>query len=157
MILRRFWSRWREALILVQPETVVRWYRAGFMLYWTWLSRHPIYRSSSCKWETLVCSWWCSFLSYRLAGRQHVGGDPLDLDLFERGDVLGRDAMSASRPRDPAMIGRVENADRLRKQHGLTVAVPCQRLFRVKSGRRLAACTSCKCAIAGISLKGSFG
>jgi putative transposase len=28
------------ALILVQPETVVRWHRAGFKLYWTWLSRH---------------------------------------------------------------------------------------------------------------------
>jgi putative transposase len=42
MILRRFWSRWREALILVQPETVVRWHRASFKLYWTWLSRHPI-------------------------------------------------------------------------------------------------------------------
>jgi len=27
-------------LILVQPETVVRWHRAGFKLYWTWLSRH---------------------------------------------------------------------------------------------------------------------
>jgi putative transposase len=42
VILRRFWSRWRETLILVQPETVVRWHRAGFRLYWTWLSRHPI-------------------------------------------------------------------------------------------------------------------
>jgi hypothetical protein len=27
-------------LILVQPETVVRWHKAGFNLYWTWLSRH---------------------------------------------------------------------------------------------------------------------
>jgi putative transposase len=42
VILRRFWFRWRETLILVQPETVVRWHRAGFRLYWTWLSRHPI-------------------------------------------------------------------------------------------------------------------
>jgi transposase InsO family protein len=39
-MLRRFWYRWREALILVQPETVIRWHRAGFKLYWTWLSRH---------------------------------------------------------------------------------------------------------------------
>jgi transposase InsO family protein len=34
------WSGWKRALILVQPETVVRWHRAGFKLYWTWLSRH---------------------------------------------------------------------------------------------------------------------
>lgn len=40
VILRRFWSRWRETLILVQPETGVRWHRAGFKLYWTWFSRH---------------------------------------------------------------------------------------------------------------------
>lgn len=40
VILRRLWPGWKRALILVQPETVVRWHRAGFRLYWTWLSRH---------------------------------------------------------------------------------------------------------------------
>ena len=38
--LRRLWSKWQRALILVQPETVVRWHRAGFTLYWKWISRH---------------------------------------------------------------------------------------------------------------------
>src|SRR3984893_10659991 len=28
--LRRLWPRWREALVLVQPATVARWYRGGF-------------------------------------------------------------------------------------------------------------------------------
>src|SRR5271169_3956570 len=37
--LRRLWSRWRDPLILVRPRTVVRWHRAGFRLYWKWLSR----------------------------------------------------------------------------------------------------------------------
>jgi len=27
---------------VVTPETVVRWHRAGFRLYWTWLSRHKV-------------------------------------------------------------------------------------------------------------------
>ena len=27
-------------MILVQPETIMRWHRAGFKAYWTWLSRH---------------------------------------------------------------------------------------------------------------------
>jgi hypothetical protein len=40
VILRRLWPGWKRALILVQPETVVRWHCAGFKLYWTWLSRH---------------------------------------------------------------------------------------------------------------------
>ena len=30
----RIWSGWREALIIVQPDTVVRWHRKGFKLFW---------------------------------------------------------------------------------------------------------------------------
>ncbi len=37
--LHRAWGRWREALILVQPETVIRWHRRGFKKFWTWRSR----------------------------------------------------------------------------------------------------------------------
>lgn len=37
---QKLWTGWKQALILVSPETVVRWHRAGFRLYWTWLSRH---------------------------------------------------------------------------------------------------------------------
>ena len=37
--LRAVWSRWTEALVIVQPQTVVRWHRAGFRLYWRWRSR----------------------------------------------------------------------------------------------------------------------
>src|ERR1039458_6350617 len=40
VMLKRLWPGWKRALILVQPETVVRWHRAGFKLYWMWLSRH---------------------------------------------------------------------------------------------------------------------
>jgi hypothetical protein len=40
VILRLLWPGWKRALIVVQPEAVVRWRRAGFRLYWTWLSRH---------------------------------------------------------------------------------------------------------------------
>src|SRR6478672_10113173 len=37
--LRRFWSGWSDALIIVQPKTVVSWHRAGFRLFWRWRSR----------------------------------------------------------------------------------------------------------------------
>ena len=37
--LRTFWSGWRKPLVLVTPRTVVNWQRAGFRLYWTWVSR----------------------------------------------------------------------------------------------------------------------
>ena len=37
--LRRVWSRWAEALVVVKPETVVRWHRAGYRLFWRRRSR----------------------------------------------------------------------------------------------------------------------
>jgi len=36
---RRFWSNWKQALIVVTPETVVRWHRAGFQMYWRLISK----------------------------------------------------------------------------------------------------------------------
>ena len=47
-VLKRFWPGWKQALILVQPETVVRWHCAGFKAYWAWLSRHRTRASRSC-------------------------------------------------------------------------------------------------------------
>ena len=48
VILRRLGQEWKRALILVQPETVVRWHRAGFKLYWTWLSRRRVRAGKKC-------------------------------------------------------------------------------------------------------------
>src|SRR3989454_94732 len=43
---RLFWMwlshrsvRWREALHVVQPQTVIRWHRQGFRAFWNWKSR----------------------------------------------------------------------------------------------------------------------
>jgi putative transposase len=46
VLAQRFWSGWKQALIVVTPETVVRWHRAGFRLYWKLTSevRRPIGR-----------------------------------------------------------------------------------------------------------------
>ena len=42
--LSRLWAGWREALLLVRPETVLRWHRLGFRLYWRWKSRSRVGR-----------------------------------------------------------------------------------------------------------------
>src|SRR5262252_1410564 len=39
LLLRRCWSGWKQTLLVVTPETVVRWHRAGFRLYWRLISR----------------------------------------------------------------------------------------------------------------------
>jgi putative transposase len=43
---RQLWPNWKQALVVVTPETVVRWHRAGFRLYWKLISkvRRPIGR-----------------------------------------------------------------------------------------------------------------
>ncbi len=37
--LSRIWPRWRDALVIVQPRTVIRWQRKRFREHWTRLSR----------------------------------------------------------------------------------------------------------------------
>jgi putative transposase len=39
VLARRCWSAWKRSLIVVTPETVVRWHRAGFRLYWIFISK----------------------------------------------------------------------------------------------------------------------
>jgi transposase InsO family protein len=36
---RQLWSDWKQFLMIVLPDTVVRWHRAGFELYWRIISR----------------------------------------------------------------------------------------------------------------------
>jgi putative transposase len=37
--LRQLWPGWSHTLLLVKPETVVSWHRAGFRLFWRFRSR----------------------------------------------------------------------------------------------------------------------
>lgn len=38
VLLHRIWARWADVLEIVQPDTVVRWHRAGFRAFWRWKS-----------------------------------------------------------------------------------------------------------------------
>ena len=37
--LGRWWPKWATVLVVVKPETVVGWHRAGFRRYWRFLAR----------------------------------------------------------------------------------------------------------------------
>ncbi|HEY7424636.1 MAG TPA: integrase core domain-containing protein [Gemmataceae bacterium] len=39
VLLSKVYSGWRSALVVVQPDTIVRWHQQGFRLYWRWKSR----------------------------------------------------------------------------------------------------------------------
>ena len=38
VLLAQLWRGWADAVSMVQPETVIRWQRTGFRLFWTWKS-----------------------------------------------------------------------------------------------------------------------
>jgi len=38
VMLSRLWPRWKNHLVVVRPETVVRWHRNGFRRYWRSIS-----------------------------------------------------------------------------------------------------------------------
>src|SRR5664280_2870224 len=44
VVARRFWAQWKEAVAIVLPDTVARWHRSGFKLYWAMLCkvRNPV-------------------------------------------------------------------------------------------------------------------
>src|ERR1035438_3771562 len=86
VILRRLWLGWNQALILVQPETVVRWHRAGFKVYWTWISRHRSRAGRTCVSRELP------EIIFRMVAENSTWGAPrihgelkmLGLDISER-------------------------------------------------------------------------
>src|SRR5262249_44679239 len=44
LLVRHVFRNWRGHLLLVRPETVLRWHRQGWRLFWYWRSHHPLPR-----------------------------------------------------------------------------------------------------------------
>jgi hypothetical protein len=38
-VLRHLWDGWRRPLRLVQPETVIKWHRKSWRMWWRWKSK----------------------------------------------------------------------------------------------------------------------
>lgn len=41
LVLSRLWRDWRRYVVVVQPDTVLRWHRRGWRLLWWWRSGRP--------------------------------------------------------------------------------------------------------------------
>ena len=39
IVLSQLWPRWKDGLCIVKRDTVVRWHRKGFRLYWRAISK----------------------------------------------------------------------------------------------------------------------
>jgi len=89
-------------LVLVQPETVVRWHRIGFRLYWKWLSRHRSCAGRKCVSSEL------RELIFRMVAENRTWGAPrihgeltmLGFDISER--TVSRWMRKAPRDPEPA-------------------------------------------------------
>jgi putative transposase len=102
VVIRQFWSRWKKALIVVTPETVVRWHEAGFRLYWRLISKvkKPIGRRQTPKQVRQ--------LIFRMVAENTTWGAPrlhgellmLGFDISER--TISRWMKQAPRDSDPA-------------------------------------------------------
>ena len=42
IVLARFWQSWRSPLLIVKPDTVIKWHCQGFRLYWRWKSKSSL-------------------------------------------------------------------------------------------------------------------
>jgi putative transposase len=99
---RQFWSEWKQALIVVTPETAVRWHQADFRLYWRPISKakKPIGRRQMPK-EVRQ-------LIFRMAAENPTWGAPrihgellmLGFDISER--TISRWMKRAPRDSEPA-------------------------------------------------------
>src|SRR5215813_401759 len=49
IVIQRVWRGWQKSLLIVSPDTVVRWHREGFRQFWCWRSRHEAGRKRICK------------------------------------------------------------------------------------------------------------
>jgi transposase InsO family protein len=90
---------WRQALLIVQPATVVRWHRAGFRLLWRWRSA-PRSQQPRVAPETVA-------LIRRMARENRLwGAERIRGELLKLGIVVGKRTvqrhMRGARPRRPA-------------------------------------------------------
>jgi transposase InsO family protein len=79
VLLARVASNWRDAVLLVKPETIVRWHREGFRLFWRWKSK-PTSQSSRLSAETIALIRRMAEEN-RLWGAERIRGELLKLGL----------------------------------------------------------------------------
>jgi len=108
LVLRWLWPKWRDALVLVQPATVDRWYRDRFDRGWYRRSRRPGRPRINSQ---------CRELIGRLAEENRLWGAPrIHGELLKLGIVVSERTVSRylrGRPRRPSQTWRTFLANHL--------------------------------------------
>jgi putative transposase len=101
--MNKIWTKWKGSLLIVTPETVVGWHRAGFRSYWRWRCRHQVGRGRR-RISRELCA-----LIFRMVAENPTWGAPrihgellqLGFDVSER--TVSRWMRRAPRLRDRSM------------------------------------------------------
>jgi hypothetical protein len=93
---RRLCTDWRRHLVLVTPETVVRWHRQGWRLFWRWRSRSAGGRPRlSAETRDLIRS---MSRDNRLWGTERIRGELLELGIAVSSRSIRRYRRRPNRP-----------------------------------------------------------
>jgi putative transposase len=96
--LLRFWPHWRDTLVIVKPDTVIRWHRKGFRLYWRSISkRGPGRPPISEELQTLI---------RRLAGENGWRARKIQAELEKLGFTVGLATVSRYLPKKAPDSGK---------------------------------------------------
>jgi len=88
---------WRQLLVIVKPETLIRWHRQGFRLFWRWKSRSPGRPAISPDVQRLIAT---MAAANRTWGEEHIANELL-LKLGIRLSPRTVRRYMPSRPRRP--------------------------------------------------------
>ena len=111
------WSRWRNALRLVQPDTVIYWHRQGFQLFWKWKSRARNVGRKSVAPETVA-------LIRQMSGANPLWGAPrIHGELLKLGITVAQRTVSKYIVRQPRLSSRQTWTTFLRNHLGEMVSV----------------------------------
>jgi hypothetical protein len=101
------WSRlcsWKEALVIVKPETLISWHRKGFKLFWKWKSQAGRPRIPENIRKLIVQmaqenpTWGQARVAAELSVKLGIYVSPRTVYLFDRSDFeLGRDFCAVPR------------------------------------------------------------
>jgi putative transposase len=91
---------WQSAILLIQPQTVLRWHRHGFRLFWRWKSRHPKTVAPRVAAETVELIRTLA-RDNRLWGAERIRGELLKLGIRVAKRTVQK-YMRSARPRRPS-------------------------------------------------------
>jgi hypothetical protein len=100
--LRGCWRNWAQALILVQPDTVVQWHRWGFRCFWRWRSRSKGLGRPRIARELQA-------LIRRMARENSWGAPRIHSELLKLGFQVDERTVSRYLPKRPASPDKLKN------------------------------------------------